>query len=392
MMLRSFLAVPVENNIAYSPATVAQLIAEGLYDLGHDISFFGPEGTNLRCDVVTCNLRPTAHTMESLDEQVGTVDMFADYTFGLQDGAMAREMLDRAKAGEFDCVVFHHFESALPLARLYPTVPIVYILHDELDEKRCKYIEMHASPNQYFISISDSQRRDAPDLNYAATIYNGIDTDAFTFEPEPEKYLMYSGRVTPAKGLKEAVQVAMQSSNRLMIAGNLSKQDYWYFDEHVKPYLNDKVLFLGMLGREQLVKYYQKARALLVPIQWQEPFGLVMAEANACGTPVIAFNRGAVPEVIKDGKTGFIVDNSAEMILAIEKLDSIDRRSCHIHATKNFSRQLMVKNYERVLAEIIIRHGTPKRRIRTMTPQAVSKEVARLSKKLITGKPTRSKR
>ena len=188
-----------------------------------------------------------------------------------------------------------------------------------------------------FISISDNQRRDAPDLNYAATIYNGIDTDHFDFGDKAENYLFYSGRITPTKGVKEAVQVAIQSKRRLLIAGSLSKTDYWYFDEHIKPFLNDKILFLGMLDKEQLVKYYKKASALLMPIQWQEPFGLSMVEANACGTPVIAFRRGSVSEIIQDGKNGYIVDNSAEMILVLKKLSQIKRVNCHNHTLKFFT-------------------------------------------------------
>lgn len=357
MMVRSFLETPVPNDIAYSPASVAQPIAEGLAQKGHQVTFFGPEGTQLNGSynivVETCGLRPLANTQADLDELVSTADLFSDYIFSLQDLRMAKEMCERASKGEFDCVIFNHFESAMPLASLFPNVQFVYILHDFLDEERRNAIEMHASDNQHFISISDSQRRDAPDLKYAATVYNGVDTSLYTFEEEAEDYLMFAGRITAAKGVREAVQVAMQANRRLLIAGSLSKNDYWYFDEYVKPFLNDKILFLGMLDREQLIKYYKKAAALLMPIQWQEPFGLSMAEANACGTPVIAFDRGSVPEIVVDGKTGFIVNNSAEMIMAINKLKSIRRQDCRTHIEKHFTREIMVENYESILKEII---------------------------------------
>lgn len=383
MMLRGFISTPVQNDIAYSPATVAQSIVEGLHNSGHEITFFGPEGTQLPCQVETCGIRPLFTTMSEFDALVGSTDLFTDYMFSLIDQKMARTMLERAKDGEFDCVVFHHFESAIALAPLFPTVPIVYVLHDAMDERYRQMLELHSSPNQYFISISDSQRRSVPDLNYAATIYNGIDIDAFEFSSKAGEYLMFSGRITADKGVKEAVQIALHSKMRLLIAGNLSKQDYWYFDEHIKPYLDDKILFLGMLQRTQLVKYYQKAKAVLMPIQWEEPFGLSMIEANACGAPILAFRRGSVPEVVKDGKTGFIVDNSAEMILAIEKLKSIKRKDCHEHAKKNFSRELMVENYEKALAEIIARHGGGKRRkkISDYTAKDISKRLTKLSKK-----------
>lgn len=361
MMVRGFITTPPQNDIAYSPAGVAKAIAEGLAAKGHEITFFGPEGTTLQNDVTieTCGLRPIATNSADLEKEIGTTDLFSDYRFGLQDAVMARAMLERAQAGEFDCVVFNHFESVLPLAPLFPKVPIVYILHDNIDKPRRQALEAHSSPNQFFISISDSQRRNIPDLNYAATVYNGVDTEHFAFSDEHEDYLFIAGRITPDKGLQEAVQIAQQTKRRLLIAGSLTPQNYWYFDEHIKPYLDDKILFLGMLDRDQLVKYYQKAAAVLAPVQWDEPFGLSMAEANSCGTPVVAFRRGAVPEVIEDGKSGYVIDNSAEMIMAIGKLNKIHRKDCAARARKHFSAEIMVNNYERVLQEIITNWKKP---------------------------------
>ena len=386
MMVRGFLPTPVTNDVAYSPATVAKSLAEGLELLGHEVTFFGPEGTNLQVShIETSSLRPTVTSQQDFDEFVGTSDLFSNYLPGLYDTKMAREMLVRANNGEYDCVVFHHFESVLPLAPLFPDVPIVYVLHDFIDETRRAMIESHSSTNQQFISISDSQRRDAPDLNYIATIYNGIDTEHFTFEDDAEDYLFFSGRITPSKGVREAVQVAVQSNQRLLIAGSLSKSDYWYFDEYIKPYLNDKILFLGMLDKEQLVKYYKKAAALLMPIQWQEPFGLSMAEANACGTPVVAFRRGSVPEIIEDGKNGYIVDNTAEMIMSVGKLSRIKRSSCHKHAIKHFTEQQMVKNYETVLSDVIKQR--PASRTTKINRQKLKQRIQKISKKIISSDP-----
>lgn len=384
MMVRGFLETPVPNNIAYSPATVAKSIAEGLQNSNHTVTFFGPEGTKLDVSAVeTSSLHPIARTQSELDEFLSSSDLFENYRPSLYDTYVAKQILQRAANKEFDCVIFHHFESALPVASLFPTVPIVYILHDFINEHRRQAMELHSSPNQHFISISNSQRRDAPDLNYAATIYNGIDTELFTTDGEPEDYLMISGRVTPDKGVKEAVQIALQTGKRLLISGSLSKPDSWYFDAHIKPFLNNKILFLGMLEREQLVKYYQKAAGLLVPIQWQEPFGLGMAEANACGTPVIAFNRGSVPELVKDKQTGFIVNNSAEMIMAIEKLPSIKRKDCREHAVSNFSIEEMVKNYDTVLRDIVGKKKTTKKRSAPETGRAIQQRVRKISRRLL---------
>lgn len=375
MMVRSYLASPTPNDIAYSPTTVAMAIAEGLAAKGHSITFFGPEGTRLEgVAVETCNVRPLAKTQQQLYELVAVTDLFQDYIPSLYDQYMVKTMFERAAAGEFDILVFHHPESAMGFAQLYPNVPVLYVTHDYLDEKRRHVIEMHHSINQHFVSISDSQRRDAPDLPYTATVYNGIDTDVFSFHNTAEDYLMFVGRIVPEKGLKEAVQVAIKTDRRLIIVGQVSPVTQWYFDEHVKPYLSDKILYLGLIDKEQLARYYQKAAALLVPIRWEEPFGLTMAEAMSCGTPVIAFRRGSVPEVVKDGKTGFIVENTAEMIGAIENIGKINRQDCRTHVEKNFTKTRMVNNYEKVLLNLITNKEQKQTRL--------IKKVKRLSKKV----------
>ena len=387
MMVRGSITTPPQNDIAYSPASVAKMLADGLAKRGHAITFFGPEGTHFDEPVCveTCGLQPLATTMQELDDKIISSDLFASYQFGLSDGVLARQMLTRAQAGEFDCVIFHHFEAVLPLAPLFPTVPIVFILHDELDKKRRVALEQNAAPNQHFISISDNQRRNLPDLNYAATIYNGIDTDFFSLNEEAESYLIIAGRIVPEKGVKEAVQIAKQTNRRLLITGSLSKQYYPYFDEEIKPHLDDKILYLGMLDRSQLVKYYQKAAALLAPVQWDEPFGLSMAEAMSCGTPVVAFSRGSVPEIVSNGVSGFVVNNSAEMILAIDQLGKIKRKDCAKHVKEKFSEPTMIDNYERVLREIIDPYNKRKNpKSAAKKPSYIKKNITGIAK-LITG-------
>lgn len=351
-MVRGFLPAPAPTDIAYSPIGVAISIAEGLAAKGHLVTFFGPEGTNLKTEVETLDVRPLVKSDQDFNELLSTMDLFQNYVPSLYDQYMVKAMFERAAKGEFDVLLFNHPESAMGYASLYPKISVVYILHDYLDEKRKRTIEMHQSPNQHFISISDSQRRDAPDLPYAATIYNGIDTDLFTYCDKAEDYLLFAGRIVPEKGVREAVQVAIRTNKRLLIIGHLPSTSQWYFDEHIKPYLSDKILYLGLIDKIQLAKYYQKALALLVPIQWEEPFGLSMAEAMSCGTPVIAFRRGSVPEVVKDGKTGFIVDSTATMVEAIEKIEMINRKDCRTHVEQNFTLAHMVSAYEQVLESL----------------------------------------
>ena len=352
MMVRAFIPAPAPNDIAYSPLGVAVAIAEGLQERGHEVTFFGPSGTTVHTAVETCNVRPLATTAHELYELASTSDLVQDYLPNLYDSFMARQMFQRANAGEFDALFFHHPESAEALAPLFPNVPVLYTLHDYLDEKRRQAMEMHTSGNQHFISISNSQRRDAPDLAYADTVYNGINIINFEYSDSAEDYLMFAGRIVPEKGVKEAVQVALLTGKRLIITGQVPPTSQWYFDEHVKPHLSDKILFLGLIDKEQLAKYYQKAQALLMPIQWEEPFGLTMAEAMSCGTPVIAFRRGSVAEVLIDGKTGFIVDNTHEMVEAVAKIDSISRSACRTHVEKNFTIDHMLDGYEKALEQI----------------------------------------
>lgn len=353
-MVRSYLASPVPNDIAYSPASVAVSVAEGLAANGHDVTFFGSEGTRIEgATIETNNVRPLATSQQQLYELTATADLFENYIPSLFDQYVVKDMFERASLGEFDALVFHHPESSLGYAKLYPNVPVLYILHDYLDEKRRQVIEMHHSSNQHFVSISNSQRRDAPDLPYVATVHNGINTNMFSFCENAEDYLMYAARLVPEKGVKEAVQVALKTDRRLIITGQVTPTSQWYFDEHVKPHLSDKILYLGMIDKAQLAKYYQKAAALLVPIHWEEPFGLTMAEAMSCGTPVIAFRRGSVPEIIRDGKTGFIVDNTADMIDAIENIGKIKRQDCRKHVEQNFTIERMVSNYEKVLYTLL---------------------------------------
>jgi len=354
-MVRGFLPAPAPSDVAYSPISIAISVAEGLAAKGHSVTFFGPEGTDLETEVETLGVRPLVKNDQDLNEMLSTMDLFQQYLPSLYDQYMVKAMFERAANGEFDLLLFNHPESSMGYASLYPTVSVVYILHDYLDEKRKEVIEMHQSPNQHYVSISNSQRRDAPDLPYIATIYNGIDTELFSYCDKAEDYLVYAGRIAPQKGVREAVQVAIRTDKRLLIIGHLLRTDQWYFDEHIKPYLSDRILYLGMIDKVQLAKYYQKAQALLMPIQWEEPFGLTMAEAMSCGTPVVAFGRGSVPEVIKDGKTGFIVDSTATMVEAIEKIATIDRKDCRTHVERNFTVARMVSDYEKVLESLIMK-------------------------------------
>lgn len=356
MMVRAFIVTPRPADMIYAPIDLEMAIARGLAERGHQVTVFAPLGSDVgsaRVTLETTNLRPLVHGQEDFENLLSDTELLAHDVHGLWDRYMVNTMYKRASAGEYDILHFHHPESALSAAAQKIDVPTVYTLHDPIFPWYRELFELFKSPNQHYISISDNQRRDAPDLPYAATVYNGTDVDLFSFSDEHDDYLLFAGRITPEKGVKEAIQVAKESNHRLLIIGPVSHGHQGYFDQYIKPELSERILYLGRMDQDQLPKYYQKAKALLTPIQWEEPFGLTTVEAMACGVPVISFRRGAAPEIIKDGKTGFVVNSISEMVEAVDRIDQIKRIDCRNHVASMFAVEQMVDNYEKAFYKIL---------------------------------------
>ena len=355
-MVRAYIPAPRPADMLYAPIDLAVQIGEGLTKLGNSVDFFGPEGTQLEhSNVVTLDLRPLVHNLDEFRHLLDTPDLMSHYVPGLWDGFFVKEMFERAHKGEYDLLHFHHPETALPYVGLYPDVPVVYTLHEALSPLYKEVLEMYQTANQYYVSISNNQRLIAPDLPYIQTVYNGVDTDLFRYSASHDNYLLFVARIVPDKGVKEAIRVAQLTKSHLIIIGPTYKDQQPYFDKHIQPYLNDRITYLGFVPHEELVPYFQKAKAFLMPIQWEEPFGMTMAEAMSCGTPVIGFRRGSVPEVVKDGKTGFVVDTLEEMAEAVKKIDSIDRHDCHKHAMAHFSFAKMAAGYNVAFKKVLRR-------------------------------------
>jgi len=201
-----------------------------------------------------------------------------------------------------------------------------------------------------FVSISNSQKKNAPELNYVATIHHGIPVQKFPFNNKRGNYLLFVGRISPQKGIHTAINVALKLGLKLVIAAKLDPYEVEYFNEKVAPRLdeNGKIKWLGEVDTQERNKLMAGAMCLLNPINWPEPFGLVMIEAMATGCPVIAFNKGSVPEIVVDKKTGYIVRSEQEMEKAIKKIDEIDPKDCREHVKENFSVKKMVDAYEKL--------------------------------------------
>lgn len=358
MMVRGYLPAPRPKDIIYAPVDLAIAISKGLVKRGHTVDFFGPMGSEIDGGVTvrTRNLRPLIHNQPEMRELFSDNNRMTHYVPELWDKYLVSDMFKRAKAGEYDILHFHHPEVALAEASVNRDIPVVYTQHDPVFPWYKEMYELYHTNNQHFISISNNQRRDAPDLPYIRTAYNGVDVQHFPFCDDPEDYLLIAGRIVPEKGFKEAVQVARQTGNRLLIIGPVYPDTQDYFDQYIKPYLSDKILYLGFIENDQMWRYYQKAKAFLTPVQWEEPFGLTTIEAMACGTPTISLRRGAAPEIIKDGKTGFIVDSIAEMAAAIDKIDTINRADCRDHVKAMFSLDQMVDAYEDAFEAALRKH------------------------------------
>jgi len=357
-MARAYLPVPRPSDMTHAPMDLAVAIAEGMARSGHNITFYAPTGARVRTATENLDLPPLAHDIAEFGELMASEAKHSHNILGLWDQYMAREMFERAQAGEYDLLHFHHPEAALPFASLYPDVPVIYTVHDPIEAWFLEALKRYQSPNQFFVSISDNQRLTAPDLPYVATVYNGIDPNLFSYSDTADDFLLFTGRITPEKGVREAIEVAKTSGHRLIIIGPVYDDQKGYFDTEIKPHLGEQITYLGLMERAKIAGYYQRAKALLFPVKWEEPFGLTMIEAMSCGTPVIAFRRGSVPEVVDHGRTGFIVDTATEMAAAVKQVDGLSRRDARNHVQQRFSNDHMVQGYLAAFGEALERAKT----------------------------------
>src|ERR1700761_2637776 len=312
---------------------VASNIAEGLIKLGLDVTLFAT-GDSI-----------TAGKLEAICEKGYEEDRSQD--------AKVLECLHISNlmenAAQFD--IIHNNFDFLPLtySGLIKT-PLITTIHGFSSQKIIPVYKKYNATSNY-VSISNADR--SPELNYLATVYNGLDTKDFLYNEQPENYLLYFGRIHPDKGTAESIEIAKKSGRKLLIAGIV--QDENYYKDKIAPQLNDQVEYIGPAGPERRNELLGNAAALLHPINFNEPFGMSVAEAMLCGTPVIAFNKGSMPELIKHNSTGFLVDNIDEAVAAVDQVKLINRTDCRDWAESQFSCDKMVDDYLKLYQQILKR-------------------------------------
>ncbi|HSW21089.1 MAG TPA: glycosyltransferase family 4 protein [Ramlibacter sp.] len=256
------------------------------------------------------------------------------------------------RAHEFDVIHFHTDCLHYPLAHRCPT-PCVTTMHGRLDlpDLRTLHERFRAHP---LVSISNSQRTPMTTANWCATVYHGLPSQLYRFNPEPQNYFAFVGRISPEKRVDRAIEIAIACDTPLRIAAKIDAADSEYFERKIRPLLDHPLVHcVGEIGDQEKNAFMGGARALLFPIDWPEPFGLVMIESLACGTPVVAYGCGSVPELMQDGVTGVIVHNQQEAINAARDIGRIDRRQCRAVFERRFTADKMAARYLQVYQSLI---------------------------------------
>jgi glycosyltransferase involved in cell wall biosynthesis len=327
---------------------VVYSLTEELVAMGHDVTLFASGDS-----VTSATLAPMRDQALRLDPTVK--DWVAAYYRMV-------ELIYRRK-DEFDVLHFHIDYFPLSLFSRQ-NVPFLTTLHGRLDVP--EFVEAYGTfRDAPFVSISDSQRRPIPQLNWVRTVLHGMPANLLTPQPVKQEYAAFLGRISPEKGVDRAIKIAGKAGLKLKIAAKVDNADKEYYDTLIKPLIqgNHDVEFIGEINDAQKPAFLSGAHALLFPIDWPEPFGLVMIESMACGTPVIAFNCGSVPEVMDDGVTGFIVNDIDSAVAAVGKLHTLDRARVRATFDRRFTARRMAEDYVDVYEELAENARQPVRRL-----------------------------
>lgn len=327
---------PNSNHAIYSHVA---WLSNGLADLGNEVNLFasGDSQSQARLNSVY----PMAADKSKLSERQQK----------LYQDLLISDCYQRS--GEFD-IIHSHF---IILSSFYSRINnalTVQTIHSPIEDGLKDFLKKFKGNN--YISLSLAQRKMMPSLNWVANIYHGIDTETFAFNQKPQPYLLYLGRVTEQKGVHLAIEAAKAAGMQLIIAGrSYPHEGYWH--EQIEKHIDGKTIrYVGQADFEQKIDYLRNATALLFPTQYDEAFGYSMIEAMSCGTPIIGWKNGSVPEVVADRATGYVVSNVKGMVKAIKAIDKIKREAVRERAERLFSVQKMVSGYQKVYERIITDH------------------------------------
>jgi len=359
ILIVSLLKRKVTPDIPAARPRVIYEIASGLVKKGHQVSLLGTADSHISGVEIIPVIEKSFVDMPTFENP-----FYAETAYLVKLAKKIEEI-----GNQFDIIHNNTYPEFINLlvAKNIKT-PIISTIHAQAFLEYDEALSLF--PECYHISISEAHKKLFKKAKIFKVVYNGIDTDIYSYQEKKEDYLLWLGRLSKAKnpdgsfmdpkGIKWAIQLAEETDSKLLMSGNI--EDMKFYDQDVKPHLSDKIKWIGpqstelKLTKPEIASLMQKAKVFLMTINWYEPFGLVMAEAGSCGTPVIGFDRGAVFELVADGKTGFIVppkDGIDGLKKALSKIDQIKPQDCRDHIVKNFSTETMVNNYEKTYQEII---------------------------------------
>jgi glycosyltransferase involved in cell wall biosynthesis len=327
---------------------VVSVLTEELVRRGHDVSLFASGDSQTSARLFACSPRALRISGDDLLPQAATMAQLAE-VYG--------------RASEFDLIHNHVDWLAFPFARLSST-PTLSTVHGRIDVPPVRNT-YRRFPEQPLVAISAAQRAFLPGANWVATTYNGIALDHFAFRGSPGRYLVFLGRISPEKRPDRAIEIAGRAGMPLVIAAKVDPADRDYYQEQIAPVIRRSpwVRFVGEVDERAKDELLGNAYACLFPIDWPEPFGLTMVEAMATGTPVIAWRGGSVPEVVRDGVTGFIRDTMDGMVRAVEEVGQLDRAACRAHVEQHFGPEVMVDGYEAAYQRLLAAQTAERRMV-----------------------------
>ncbi len=320
---------------------IVSYITEELVALGHDVTLFASGDSE------------TAARLEAICPQALRLNTGI---FNRDAPLMMLQERGLGSATDFDIMHSHLDFNGFPLARRNP-IPVVTTLHGRLDlpELEPVFREFSEMP---LVSISDSQRRPLPWANWAGTVYHGLPRNLYTFHPQSQGYLAFVGRIAPEKRPDHAIEIAKRAGLPLRIAAKVDRADRTYFEAEIEPLLDHPLIeFVGEISDGEKDEFIGNAMAVVCPYDWPEPFGLVLIEAFACGTPVLAYRRGSIPEIVDHGVTGFICETVDEMVEAVGQVSLIDRKQCRAAFDERFTADRMARDYVALYERLLLEDG-----------------------------------